>query len=151
MKMGIVTTDIGSVILHVEEGYLVRIELTEKALLPVDLPPFTSQLVEYFQKERTSFSLNFRMEGTDFQKKVWQTLMKIPYGSVVTYCGLSKELFGSEGCRYARAVGQALKRNSLPIVVPCHRVVAKNGLGGFSSGTRWKKYLLSLERGENLF
>ncbi|MCD6462412.1 MAG: methylated-DNA--[protein]-cysteine S-methyltransferase, partial [Thermotogae bacterium] len=94
MRMGIVTTDIGSVILHVEEGYLVKIELTEKALLPVDLPPFTSQLVEYFQKERTSFSLNFRVEGTDFQRKVWQTLMKIPYGSVVTYCGLSKELFG---------------------------------------------------------
>ncbi len=81
--------------------------------------------------------------GTDFQKKVWNVLLNIPFGKTKTY-GEIAELIGCP--KGARAVGAACGANPIPIVIPCHRVIAQNGkLGGFSSGLKWKRLLLDIE------
>ncbi len=98
------------------------------------------QLLEYLSGERRLLDFPVEPNGTDFQKRVWQALREIPYGTVMTYGELAKRLNSS-----ARAIGQAIGRNPLPIYFPCHRVVAKNSLGGFSSGIEWKKFLLEIE------
>jgi methylated-DNA-[protein]-cysteine S-methyltransferase len=73
------------------------------------------------------FSIPYLLEGTPFQKKVWSELVKIPAGKVVSYGALAKKLGTS-----ARAVGNACRKNPLPVVIPCHRVVSSNGIGGYS-------------------
>ncbi|MDA8290474.1 MAG: methylated-DNA--[protein]-cysteine S-methyltransferase [Actinomycetota bacterium] len=101
------------------------------------------QLAEYFARERTSFDLPVRPAGTTFQLSVWDELTRIPYGSTVTYGELARRVGRPRG---PRAVGQANGRNPVPIVVPCHRVVAANGIGGYSGGLDTKRLLLALER-----
>jgi methylated-DNA-[protein]-cysteine S-methyltransferase len=73
------------------------------------------------------FSIPYLLEGTPFQKKVWSELVKIPAGKVVSYGALAKKLGTS-----ARAVGNACRKNPLPVVIPCHRVVSSNGIGGYA-------------------
>jgi O-6-methylguanine DNA methyltransferase len=86
--------------------------------------------------------LNLDIRHTAFQMKVWRTIQKIPSGETRTY----GEAAAMAGCpKGARAIGQAMHRNPLPIVFPCHRVVAANGLGGFSGGPGLKRYLLERE------
>ncbi len=81
--------------------------------------------------------------GTDFQKKVWNALLNIPFGKTKTY-GEIAELIGCHNG--ARAVGAACGANPIPIIIPCHRVITKNGkLGGFSAGLKWKRMLLDIE------
>ena len=82
-------------------------------------------------------------EGTVFQKCVWRELCAIPYGSTLTYAELAYKLTGSRN--YARAIGQAVGKNPWAIIVPCHRVIAKNGLGGYAYGLDKKKELLAWE------
>ena len=106
------------------------------------------QLDAYFRGELRSFDVPLRLRGTRFQLAVWEALQEIPYGQAVTYGELA-ELVGRP--RAARAVGRAVGANPLPILVPCHRVVAVGGLGGYGSGLSWKERLLALEgwkRGE---
>ena len=81
--------------------------------------------------------------GTPFQTSVWRELLKIPYGRVKTYGEIAKRIGNPSA---ARAVGNAVGANPIPIIVPCHRVVATNGLGGYSSGIEIKKKLLQIER-----
>lgn len=85
-----------------------------------------AQFEAYFADPGFRFDLALRPQGTDFQRRVWQTLLSIPAGRVSSYGELAKQLGSS-----ARAVGNACRRNPVPIVVPCHRVVAKSGIGGF--------------------
>ncbi|HEX4605656.1 MAG TPA: methylated-DNA--[protein]-cysteine S-methyltransferase [Candidatus Angelobacter sp.] len=101
------------------------------------------QLQAYFGGQRTSFELPLKLEGTDFQKKVWMALQEIPYGETVSY----KELAESIGRPKAvRAVGAANGANPIPIIIPCHRVIGNNGsLTGFGGGLPLKKKLLELE------
>lgn len=81
--------------------------------------------------------------GTLFQARVWAALMGVPYGTIITYSGLAQRL----GCGSARAVGQALKANPLPLIIPCHRVVSKDDWpGGYSCGLEVKRLLLMHER-----
>jgi methylated-DNA-[protein]-cysteine S-methyltransferase len=107
------------------------------------------QLAEYFQGMRRSFQLPLDLDGSPFQLKVWSALLEIPYGETRSY----GEVAASVGVpRAARAVGQANGRNPLPIVVPCHRVIAADGsLGGFGSGLDIKRMLLELESGGRPF
>lgn len=85
----------------------------------------------------------FRIEGvSDFTMRILQIARQIPYGRVMTYGELAKKA----GCRSARAVGQALSRNPLWLIVPCHRVVGATGIGGYAGGTELKKALLRCER-----
>lgn len=105
------------------------------------------ELKQYFKGERSSFDLPVSKRGTDFQERVWRALRKIPFGKTVTYGQLADRL--SSG---ARAVGTACRKNPVPIVVPCHRVVAKSGIGGYMGDTtgprvKMKHELLNHEHG----
>lgn len=105
-----------------------------------------AQLDEYFQGSRTEFELPIRLVGTEFQKSVWNLLLKIPYGQTRSYGDLAREL-GDPDC--VRAVGMANGANRLAIVVPCHRVVGADGsLTGYGGGLWRKKRLLELEQGQ---
>ncbi|MDR3552369.1 MAG: methylated-DNA--[protein]-cysteine S-methyltransferase [Clostridia bacterium] len=100
------------------------------------------ELAAYFSGSLRQFTLPCRLEGTEFEKKVWRALMKIPYGSTVSYAQLGM----SAGVCGPRAVGNAVGKNPLPVVIPCHRVIHADGsLGGFSSGLHNKVMLLRLE------
>ena len=115
---------------------------------PMEIPAYLSRCVEqlkdYFDKKRTDFDLPLDMQGTDFQKKVWLELLKIPYGKTCSYLDVALAL----GDRKAiRAVGTANGRNPIAIVVPCHRVIGSDGsLTGYASGLQRKKWLLDLEQ-----
>lgn len=104
---------------------------------------FASELRQYLKGKRSGFKTALDLSsGTRFQKAVWKKLLEVPYGEVVTYKELARRV-GSP--RAARAVGNAMGKNPLPIVVPCHRVLGANGLGGYSCGMDIKKNLLRLE------
>lgn len=102
------------------------------------------QLLAYLDGERREFSLPVDWSaGTTFQRRVWKAITKIPYGRLRSYQWVAMRVGGKQ---YARAVGMALGANPVPIVVPCHRIVAHDGsLGGFSCGLPLKRRLLKLE------
>ena len=102
-----------------------------------------TQLTEYFGGRRQSFDFPYRLQGTEFQKKVWTALCNIPYGETRTY----KEIAQAVGNPQAsRAVGMANNKNPISIAVPCHRVIGSNGkLVGYAGGLDVKKALLELE------
>jgi methylated-DNA-[protein]-cysteine S-methyltransferase len=101
------------------------------------------QLDEYFSKRRKAFDLPLQLVGTQFQREVWLALSKIPYGETISYRELAA-LVGRP--RAFRAVGQANRTNPLPIILPCHRVIAADGtIGGYGGGTAIKRQLLALE------
>ncbi len=102
------------------------------------------QLGEYFDGERKEFSLPLQFNGTPFQKKVWTTLEKIPYGETRSYEWVAEKIGKPKA---VRAVGNAVGANPLPIIIPCHRVIRKNGeLGGYGYGAAVKEKLLKIER-----
>ena len=108
------------------------------------LPEACHQLDEYFQGKRKNFDLPIGYVGTPFQEKVWRELQNIPYGETMSYEDIAVKI-GSP--KAVRAVGQANNRNPILLIIPCHRVIHKNGdISGFACGTRAKKYLLELER-----
>ena len=101
------------------------------------------QFSEYFSGKRKIFDFPMKFEGTDFQKAVWTALLQIPFGNAVAYSDIA-ETVGSP--KAYRAVGSAVGKNPLLIVVPCHRIIAKHRkLGGFSAGINVKKQLLKIE------
>lgn len=102
------------------------------------------QLKEYFSGKLKNFTLPLFPSGTDFQKRVWKSLLLIPYGETRSY----KQIAEMTGCpRGFRAVGMANNRNPIPIFIPCHRVIGANGaLVGYGGGLDLKKKLLGLER-----
>lgn len=101
------------------------------------------ELEEYFKGERTRFSCEPDLSSlSDFTRRVLEDTRKIEYGTTITYSELARRI----GSRAVRAVGGALSRNPVPIIIPCHRVVAKNGIGGFSCGVDMKIKLIELER-----
>jgi len=102
---------------------------------------FREQLEDYFNGKAVEFKIPVKLDVTPFTKRVLMEVMKIPYGKTVTYHDIATKLRTSP-----RAVGQALKRNPIPVIIPCHRIVAKNGLGGYSEGTKIKARLLTIEK-----
>lgn len=103
-----------------------------------------TEVMEYLDGERTSFDFVYKIDGTEFQNRVWEQLTRIPYGETRTY----KEIAIAIGNpRASRAVGMANNKNPIIIVVPCHRVIGQNGkLIGYAGGIDMKKELLDLER-----
>lgn len=103
-----------------------------------------SQLDEYFSGQRKIFDLPINPKGTEFQKKVWKALIQIPYGKTCSY----KDIAVSVGNpKASRAVGMANNKNPIPIIIPCHRVIGKNGnLTGYAGGLDLKSTLLNLEQ-----
>ncbi len=104
----------------------------------------TSQLDEYFRGERIKFDLDLRLCGTDFQQRAWRALQQIPFGKTRNYQEQAKKAGNSKAMR---AVGAANGKNRIPIVVPCHRVIGKDGsLTGFGGGVAAKAWLLGHEQ-----
>lgn len=103
-----------------------------------------NQLDEYFSGKRKIFSLPLSLQGTNFQIQVWEALQTIPYGETWYYGQLAEAVGNPKACR---AVGMANHRNPLPILIPCHRVIGKNGsLTGYGGGLDLKEKLLALEQ-----
>lgn len=106
-------------------------------------------LESYFAGEIPDISpIPFRIRGTKFQQAVWRALADVPYGQTATYGDLAVKVIGMSGAKTSpRAVGSALSRNPLPLLVPCHRVIGKNGsLTGFRGGLERKRWLLDFEK-----
>lgn len=102
------------------------------------------QLMEYFSKKRTQFDLPLDFTGTDFQQKVWNALLGIPFGETRSYGDIARQL---GDIKAVRAVGAANGKNPISIVAPCHRVIGASGkLTGFAGGLENKAYLLKLEQ-----
>ncbi len=105
--------------------------------------PALQQLAEYFTGSRQQFDLKIAPKGTTFQQSVWQELCKIPFGQTASYGEIAERIGNPKACR---AVGLANAKNPLPIIVPCHRVIGKDGsLTGFGGGLEIKKQLLDIE------
>ena len=120
-----------------------RKEKRYKEQLDSTLIEAQKQLNDYFNGERKEFDLALKITGTEFQKDVWRELMKIPYGDTVSYKDIAIAIGNNNACR---AVGNANNKNQLPIIIPCHRVVGSNGLGGYGAGVSRKKWLLEHEK-----
>jgi len=147
----VVTTPVGRVGIVVQDGALVDVNfLGNSAALHVPRTDMARracrQIRSYFSNPRHTFRIPLRLSGTAFQERVWRALRRIPVGQTLSYGALARKLDTS-----ARAVGNACRANPVPIIVPCHRIVASNGAGGFMgkrSGNplRIKHQLLEHER-----
>jgi methylated-DNA--[protein]-cysteine S-methyltransferase len=119
-----------------------------------DLPIFgqvESWLESYFSGKKTPIMIPLQPKGTIFQERVWQILQEIPYGETMTYGEIAQIIAKEKGVTTfsAQAVGQAVGKNPISILVPCHRVVGKNGaLTGYAGGIQRKEELLNIERGK---
>jgi methylated-DNA-[protein]-cysteine S-methyltransferase len=147
MEHAYVQTPIGTAELLGDENGLASITVLEskkpKGTIPAVLKDAVEQLQEYFDGNRTVFNLQLNPSGTDFQKKVWEALLQIPFGKTISYLELSKQLGDAKAIR---AVASANGKNPLWIVVPCHRVIGTNGnLTGYAGGLHRKKWLLEHE------
>ena len=115
--------------------------------IPNHLEQAVIQLQEYFEGKRTHFNLKLNLKGTEFQQRVWQELLNIPFGKTLSYLELSKKL---GDVKAIRAVAAANGKNPLWIVVPCHRVIGTDGsLTGYAGGLWRKKWLLEHENPTN--
>ncbi len=135
-------TPFGPLQISMQESVIHRIQLPgnyKKQQASAAPKPIQKQLDAYFADSSFVFELPLYKQGTDFQQRVWRELRKIPLGKAVTYKHLAEKL-GS----HPRAIGQACKANPFPIVVPCHRVVAMNDLGGFAGKTWGKLFNIKL-------
>ena len=148
MNKTVIDSPIGKIAVLAENEKIIRLELkteqkadsviTEKVLFEAE-----KQLFEYFSGKRKAFELEYEFSGTEFQKAVWNELLKIPFGKTKTYGEIAKEIGNPKA---GRAVGSACNKNPLPIIVPCHRVIGANGkLTGFACGTETKEWLLGHE------
>lgn len=140
-------TPLGDLTLSEEDGAIVALDWgrgRDQEPTPLLLRA-RDQLQDYFDGIRTAFDLPLAPHGTAFQRKVWDALCTIPAGQTRSYLDIAQQV----DCRAPRAIGQANGANPIPILIPCHRVVAANGtLGGYSGGegAATKRYLLDLER-----
>jgi methylated-DNA-[protein]-cysteine S-methyltransferase len=115
-----------------------------RSLARLHLENAIHQIKEYLKGARSEFELPLDLEGTDFQLKVWKALCEIPYGQTLSYQQIARNVGNA---RAVRAVGMANKRNPVPIVIPCHRVIHSSGdLGGYVGGVKIKAALLQLEK-----
>ena len=139
-------------ILEIEstENAITKVHFSNKKKMKSDskLPPIVKkckkQLDEYFKGKRQNFSLDLQLEGTDFQKKVWKQLQRIPFGETASYKDVAVAI-GNE--KAVRAVGGANGMNNIAIIIPCHRVIGADGdLVGFGGGLWRKVWLLNHEK-----
>lgn len=148
MEKVVINSPLGYVLIEGNEDGITTISVTsEETVLSDSIPHlFTDvvmQLNEYFDGKRTDFQFKMNPKGTDFQKKVWEQLVQIPYGKTVSYQEVTNILGDPKAIR---AVANANGKNPLWIVIPCHRVIGSDGsLTGYAGGLRRKKWLLDHE------
>lgn len=144
----IIKTPLGTTTIEGDENGISKISVVDDDLevsetIPLELKKATEQLTEYFEGKRNGFDLKLNPKGTDFQKKVWTELQKIPFGKSISYLDLAKRL---GDVKSIRAAASANGKNPLWIVVPCHRVIGSDGsLTGYAGGLWRKKWLLEHE------
>ena len=137
-------TPVGDITVFEEDGAIVSLDwgwVPEQASSPV-LERARDQLEAYFDSGLQAFDLPLAPAGTPYRRAVWQALCEIPYGETCSYQDIARKAGGS-----ARSVGQANGRNPIPLIIPCHRVVAATHIGGYSGGDGLptKRWLLALE------
>ena len=148
----VVASPVGKLRLVASEKGLVAIDVRNNATQEVTaknpsaqavLIQTKKQLEQYFAGKRTTFDVALDLVGTEFQVQAWRALCRIPFGKTISY---GQQAANIKKPKAFRAVGSANGKNPIPIIVPCHRVVASDGsLGGYSLGLRMKKQLLALE------
>ena len=152
-----IKTPIGIITIKEKNNKIIELQLNSNLVQPIKenekiketplLIETEKQLTEYFNKTRTKFDLPLAPQGTDFMKRVWKELIKIPYGETRTYKQIAQKI-GNE--KASRAVGMANNKNPIPIIIPCHRVIgANNKLVGYALGLDKKEFLLDLEKSNN--
>ncbi len=147
MEVAYIQTPIGVAELKGDKNGLASVTVLNNKIpigtIPTELKEAAEQFQQYFNGNRTVFNLKLNPSGTDFQKKVWNALLEIPFGKTISYLELSKQL---GDVKAIRAVASANGKNPLWIVVPCHRVIGTNGdLTGYAGGLHRKKWLLEHE------
>ncbi|HMK06908.1 MAG TPA: methylated-DNA--[protein]-cysteine S-methyltransferase [Flavobacterium sp.] len=147
METAQIKTPLGIARIEGDENGICVISILDDAEVSETIPPVLQEAVvqmhEYFDKKRNCFSFKLNPKGTDFQQKVWNALLEIPFGKTITYLEQSKRL---GDVKAIRAVASANGKNPLWIVVPCHRVIGSDGsLTGYAGGIWRKKWLLELE------
>lgn len=140
-------TPVGILCVEDDGNRIVSVQFDGKQILSPesDLQKETEkELHEYFDGKRKAFDLPVSLTGSDFQNQVWNSLRKIPYGKCVSYQEIAEMIGNRKACR---AVGMAIHQNPVPVIIPCHRVIRKDGtIGGYIGGTERKKILLDMER-----
>lgn len=149
----IIASPVGNIQLSLAGATLLGLTFTCKtANNPHSLPPsclkITRELNHYFSAAHHTFICPLHTNGTPFQQRVWKALQGIPYGELLTYGQLAKQLNTSP-----RAIGNACRANPIPIIIPCHRIVGQKGLVGYSGdtsgpGLRIKQFLIDLEQNQ---
>ena len=141
-----VTTNFGRVVAYADDEAVVKVEFTEQFVkyLPNDITiQATTELREYFKGDRQEFTVPIKMEGSEFQRQVWDALLRIPYGETRSYKQIAEAIGRPKS---SRAVGSACNKNPLLFMVPCHRAVGASGsLTGYAGGVELKKALLRSE------
>ena len=150
--------EIGRILIVENENYIIKVEFlndknqllnkkygTENETLIIKKTKL--ELMEYFEMKRKIFDIPIKLDGTEFQVKVWKELLKLPYGETSSYLDIAKKIGNPNA---ARAVGMANNKNKIQIIIPCHRVIGSNKkLIGYAGGIDVKEKLLKLEK-ENL-
>lgn len=139
---------IGDIFISADENFLLSVQFVNHNFIENKenkiIRQTIKQLDEYFRGKRKKFELPLNPKGTEFQKKVWQQLMNIPYGKTSTYKDIAT-LIGNTNA--SRAVGNANNKNPIAIIIPCHRVIGSNNkLTGYAGGLDKKEKLLNLEK-----
>lgn len=156
MYYQIYDTIIGKLVIEEDECKISRIELLKneekfdnKINKETDIiKKVYKELDEYFKGNRKTFDIHLKIEGTEFQKKVWMALLEIPYGETRSYLDIAKKIGNPKA---SRAVGMANHNNKIMIVIPCHRVIGSNKkLVGYAGGLDIKEKLLKLEEERNI-
>lgn len=148
MEKTCLQTPIGFLEIKGNNDGLVSVHFMEEAVtspeaIPEVLLPTVTQLREYFNKTRTKFNLQLNPEGTEFQKRVWHSLEKIPFGTTQSYQKMANQLGDP---KVIRAAASANGKNPIAIIIPCHRVIGSDGsLTGYAGGLHRKKWLLEHE------
>lgn len=139
-------TILGKIYIAEDNGFITNISFKELKTKKEETPLIKKtyqELKEFLNKKRKTFDIPILPNGTNFQKRVWEELLKIPYGQTVTYKNIAQRIGNEKACR---AVGMANNKNPIVIIIPCHRVVgANNNLTGYSGGVEIKQKLLELE------
>ena len=151
MQIAFINSPLGITKIVGDENGIAEISVSSEGdvstIIPSELQEAVSQLSDYFDGKRKDFNFKLNPKGTDFQQKVWQELLNIPFGKTMSYLELSKKL---GDVKAIRAVASANGKNPLWIVVPCHRVIGTDGsLTGYAGGLWRKKWLLEHENPTN--
>ena len=151
----VMLSPVGKLYVETEDEKLVKLEYHSKKKVTTNkMDRFSSQvkkqITNYFNSSKSGFNLPVMLNGTPFQKKVWRAMQNIPVGQTRTYGDISEQLQSSP-----RAVGNACRANPVPLVVPCHRIIGKAGIGGFGGKTAGrnidcKSWLLKHELGHEI-